>query len=488
MKRSPVFRRNAVGGLVAGACGLLPTSVAQAQGNHADHGPPGSAPTAPTPASGPAMEDMPAMQMTERPGTPIPAGMDMQMPGMQMTGPLGIPMAREGSGTSWQPDSSPMAAIHAQLGDWQLMVHGVVFVGFDAQASARGDRRFTSINWLMAMARHPLGPGELSARVMMSAEPLTIGGFGYPILLQTGETWNGQSLHDRQHPHDLFMETALLYLTPIGGGLGLQLYAAPAGEPALGPVAFPHRISARTNPFAPIGHHWQDSTHISYGVATVGLFGRSWKMEGSWFNGREPDENRYGFDLRVPDSFSGRLIVNPTDDLSMQASYGYLKSPEASEPEESLQRASASITHNARVFGEGNWASTAALGVNVQRDRPVTTMALVETNLDATPHHTVFARIEGGTKTGADLVLPFDRAQARFAMAAFSLGYAFRFPPVVHIVPALGAVGDLNVVGAELGRVYETRTPAGGMVFLQLRPEDMSMHAGHGASMPGMQM
>jgi hypothetical protein len=140
------------------------------------------------------------------------------------------------------------------------------------------------------------------------------------------------------------------------------------------------------------------------------------------------------------------------------------------------------------VFGEGNWATTAAVGVNVQRDRPTTTMGLVESNLDATARHTIFGRVEAGAKTGADLVLPGERARTRFAMAAFSLGYAFRLPPVVNLVPALGAVGDLNVVGSELGRFYETRTPLGGMVFLQLRPEDMSMHASHGAPMPGMAM
>ena len=249
---------------------------------------------------------------------------DGRMKGMaasdMMTAPLGIPMTRDGSGTSWQPDSSPMAAIHANIGEWQFMLHGVAFLGLDSQGSARGDAQFNSVNWLMGMASHPLGAGVISARVMMSLEPLTVGGFGYPLLLQTGESWRGLPLHDRQHPHDLFMETALMYTAPITDDIGAQFYAAPAGEPAFGPVAFPHRVSARSNPLAPIGHHWQDSTHISYGVVTAGVFGRLWKVEGSWFNGREPDENRYNFDLRTPDSFSARLSVNPSSNLSLQAS------------------------------------------------------------------------------------------------------------------------------------------------------------------------
>ena len=81
-------------------------------------------------------------------------------------------------------------------------------------------------------------------------------------------------------------------------------YGGPAGEPALGPVAFMHRVSALSNPLAPISHHWFDSTHITYGVATLGFFARTWKVEGSAFNGREPDDTRTNFDLAAMDSWS----------------------------------------------------------------------------------------------------------------------------------------------------------------------------------------
>ena len=53
------------------------------------------------------------------------------------------------------------------------------------------------------------------------------------------------------------------------------------------------------DPDAPIGHHWQDSTHVTFGVATAGLVGPALagcKIEGSIFTGREPDEDRYDFD------------------------------------------------------------------------------------------------------------------------------------------------------------------------------------------------
>ncbi|HEU5056988.1 MAG TPA: hypothetical protein VFU21_10710, partial [Kofleriaceae bacterium] len=213
--------------------------------------------------------------------------------GHQKPGPLGIPMSRHGSGTAWLPDESPMAAVHAAVRGWTLMLHGNLFAGYDGQASDAGDDELVSVNWLMGMASRDLAGGELAVRTMLSLEPLTVGAEGYPLLLQTGETVDGQPLVDRQHPHDLFMELAAMYTRELGGGVGVQLYGGPAGEPALGPVAFPHRPSAMGDPLAPITHHWIDSTHITYGVATAGILTRHVKLAGSWFNGRAPAEGRY---------------------------------------------------------------------------------------------------------------------------------------------------------------------------------------------------
>ena len=249
------------------------------------------------------------------------------------------PHGREGSGTSWMPDSTPVFAHHFMAGDWMLMLHYSVLAGYDDQWSDRGSRRFTSINWVMGMASHPLLGGEVELRSMLSLEPATAGGAtAIPILLQSGETYGGKPLHDRQHPHDFFMEVAALYRHALAGGFGLELYGAPAGEPALGPTAFMHRLSAMLNPFPPIGHHWQDSTHISFPVLTAGLYNRWLKLEGSTFHGREPDENRWDFDLGALDSWSARLSANPTSSTSLQISYGYLHSPEAIRPDESEHR------------------------------------------------------------------------------------------------------------------------------------------------------
>src|SRR5207302_1224894 len=133
---------------------------------------------------------------------------------------------------------------------------------------------------------------------------------------------------DAQHPHDFFMELSLTYRHPLSDWLGFELYGAPVGEPALGPVAFMHRASAEDDPFPPISHHWQDSSHVTFGVVTAGLYTSQLKLEASWFNGREPDENRWNFDFRGFDSFSVRLSAVPNQHVALQVSYGYLESPE----------------------------------------------------------------------------------------------------------------------------------------------------------------
>src|SRR5687767_14109803 len=117
----------------------------------------------------------------------------------------------------------------------------------------------------------------------------------------------GHAIHDRQHPHDLFMEVAAEYERPINESVRWQVYAGLAGEPALGPVAYPHQTSAMLNPVAPISHHWLDATHISFGVVTGAVHNDRWKAEASVFNGREPDEHRWDVDLAAMDSVSGRV-------------------------------------------------------------------------------------------------------------------------------------------------------------------------------------
>jgi len=400
--------------------------------------------------------------------------------------PLGIAETRDASGTSWQPDSTPMFMWHARSGGWRFALHTNSFVGYDSTATGRGDDQLLSINWIMAMASHPIGAGELSLRAMLSAELMTMPESGYPLLLQTGESFQGERLHDRQHPHDLFMELAARYRQPVGDSVGIELYAAPVGEPAIGPTAFPHLFTSMGNPLAPLAHHWFDSTHITFGVVTAGVFTHRVKLEGSWFNGREPDEHREDFDLRQPDSVAARVSVNPTRDLSAQVSWARLDSPEELEPDISLQRVTASATWNRTLADDASdVAVSIALGQNHPSRGPSTHAALVEAISMFADTHTVFARAEALTKTGEELVLPAAMAEQRFGIGSFSAGYVYDFHAFGPIVPGVGAVGTIDVVGSTLGDVYDTRTPWGGLVFVRLRAPTMKMAAMSG--MAGMQ-
>jgi hypothetical protein len=403
---------------------------------------------------------------------------DHAMPGGAMTegAPTGAPedlldleRRRNASGTAWQPETVPHTGLHLQAGAWQLMLHGVLFAGYDHQTGPRGDHAPLAVGWVMGMAERRVGDaGALSARVMLSPEPATVLDGGYPLHLQTGETWQGQPLHDRQHPHDLFMELALGYTHRLTQGLGVQLYAAPAGEPALGPVAFPHRISAAYDPLATIGHHWEDSTHISFGVLTAGVFTRAFKLEGSWFNGSEPDENRWDLDLEKPNAYSVRLSANPTPTLSAQASYGHLPSHgEGAHAHGANHRITASLARH-QGFEDGGHLSWLALYGRNQGHHGGANAFLVEGSLGLGARNVLFARGELVQKTGAELVLAPALDEDLYSVSLLALGYARNFAKLGPVLPALGARAAINFVPAALEPFYGSRTVYGGMIYLRL--------------------
>jgi hypothetical protein len=387
----------------------------------------------------------------------------------QMPGPLGIPMNRHGSGTAWLPDASPMAGYHIMHGGWMLMVHGNLFAGYDWQGSDAGDDKLISTNWIMAMASHDLAGGELTLRSMLSLEPLTVGKKGYPLLLQTGETLDDEPLIDIQHPHDLFMELAAMYTREIAGGVAFEIYGGPAAEPALGPAAFPHRPSAMADPLAPITHHWIDSTHITYGVATLGVLTRYAKIEGSWFNGREPDEDRYDLDLDGFDSWSVRLSVNPHPMWTAQISMGWLDEPEALEPGVSETRTTASIGHS-HPLPNGSWDTTLAWGRNDHDPGPTDDGGLLETSVDLGSWGVTFLRGELVRKRGDDFGLEGGAAETALPVGSLVGGHVHPVLSLAGLEGRIGACGAVNFVGDDLESRYGTRTPVGFMIYLQVLP------------------
>jgi len=402
------------------------------------------------------------------------ADMDMSvMPGMDhagMTGALGdYAMARDGTGTSWQPDSAPHMGLHGALGPWSLMLHGDGTLVYDDQGGPRGSTKTFFESMLMGMASRPLDGGELTLHGMVSLDP-TIGKGGYPELLQTGETADGKTpLVDRQHPHDLIDELSVTYSHPLTtgfGGFGGFVYLAYPGEPALGPVTYLHRFSGVVNPEAPIDHHWLDSTHVTFGVATAGLLiVRTLKLEVSDFTGREPDQYRWNFDPARFDSMSWRVTWNPTRDLSMQVSQGWLHSPEQLTPDVNQRRTTASVTYN-RGYRSGNWQTTVAWGEDADRPGRTLDAWLVESAASVGPH-TLFARAEQADKD--DLFLaPNTLAGEAFRVGKLSLGYAYGFPAARHFLIDLGGLVSVYDLPTAVKPAYGS-TPRSFMLFTRVR-------------------
>ena len=257
------------------------------------------------------------------------------------------------SGTSIEPAGTPVPMWMSSHGNWNFMLHGNAFVANTQQQanSPRNRDAFFSTNWVMPMAQHALrSNGQITLRAMFSLEPATISNRNYPELFQQGETAYGAPIVDGQHPHDFFMEVAALYDLKLSPNTLLSFYAAPVGDPAIGPTAYPHRLSASENPIAALGHHQMDSTHIAFNVLTGGLTYRWARLELSGFHGAEPTEDRWHFapspNGHAIDSVSTRLTVSPSADWTGQYSIAHIVSPEALYPHEDQQRQTASVMYH----------------------------------------------------------------------------------------------------------------------------------------------
>lgn len=257
------------------------------------------------------------------------------------------------SGTSIEPASTPVSMWMGTRSGWNFMLHANVFVTNTQQQanSPRNRDAFFSTNWAMPMAQRPVGENALlTIRSMFSLEPATVTNRNYPLLFQQGETAFGAPIVDGQHPHNFVMELAALLDLKLSPHTLLSFYGAPVGDPAIGPTAYPHRLSASENPIAALGHHQMDSTHIAFSVVTGGLTYRWARIELSGFHGAEPTENRWHFapspNGHAIDSVSTRLTVSPTADWSGQYSIAHIVSPEALYPGEDQQRQTASVMYH----------------------------------------------------------------------------------------------------------------------------------------------
>jgi hypothetical protein len=413
-------------------------------------------------------------------------GMDMsQMPDMKM-GPnddrnmhpetfLQEILAHDTSGTSAEPDSTPAPMLMKTKGSWTVMFHANVFVLDEQQSSARGGDKFFSTNWLMGMAQRDLGPGKFTVRAMLTLEPATITGERYPLLFQQGETAYGVPIADGQHPHNFVMELAALYDAKLGSNGLLSFYAAPVGDPALGPTAYPHRASAAEDPIAALGHHQEDSTHIAADVITVGLTYGIARIEASGFHGREPGEDRWEINQGKVDSWSTRLTIQPGKNWSGQYSYGRIKSPESLFPTEDQERMTASVMYN-RPLHAGNWTSTLVWGrTRSLQDDSIFDSYLVESTVRFRTRNYAWTRVESVERSnelilGENLLPPGFEEKPIGQVQAYTLGYDRDFNLIPDLASAIGAQVTTYGVPGILQPIYGSH-PVGVAVFVRLRPD-----------------
>jgi hypothetical protein len=436
----------------AASVALVVSGPALAQ--HEGHGQmhqPARPPAPPAPAPPQPMAQEPQPRPMDH-GTHAMAGMEHEM-----TGALGpYAMTREASGTAWQPDASIHRGIQVMAGSWMLMGHAGVNLVYDRQQGPRGGEMGFVSGMVMGMARRGVGNGTLQLRAMLSPDPF-MGRRGYPLHLAAGETADGITpLVDRQHPHDLFMELSASYSLRLGKDASAFLYAGLPGEPAFGPPAFMHRMSIMDSPEAPISHHWLDSTHIVFGVVTAGLVLGNFKLEGSRFNGREPDQHRYDIETGPLDSTALRASWNPSHNLSLQASWAHLVSPEQLAPLENSTRWSASAIYTRPVGEHGWWSATLAWGRRDGDD------AFALEGAAGLGLWTLFGRAE---RTENDELAP---GAAAYRVGKVSLGAIRDFRVAPHVRLGMGALYAFNFVPDALRPGYGGN-PDGLMAFVRLR-------------------
>lgn len=381
----------------------------------------------------------------------------------------GMFLMEQASGTSMNPRSWPMAMLMTRFGEWHFMTMAQAFIVDTQQSGPRGADKLYSTNWGMFSAEHAAGRGSVLFQSMLSLEPATITNKSYPLLFQTGESAYGKPLIDAQHPHDLIMGIGVQYARPFGESTMFQAYFAPIGDPALGPIAFPHRASAIEMPQAPLSHHWHDSTHIASDVATVGLmFHKRVRIELSGFHGQEPDENRWNIDQGALDSWASRITVLPSKNWLAQFSIGRLHRPEALEPSD-VVRTTASL-HYTRPLAAGSWSSTFAWGKNHRiTQRPDTDSFLGETVLPMGRGNLVTARAESVDKDelfGPDGLRAGLGTPAR--IGAFTFGYTRDFPLLSYAQTGIGANITAYTLPATITPVYGDR-PFGVNIYMRVR-------------------
>jgi hypothetical protein len=386
----------------------------------------------------------------------------------------GMRLMNLASGTSVNSASWPMPMVMTHFGTWNTMLMGQGFLVETQQSGPRGGDKLYSPNWIMGSLGHRMGEsGAIQFDLMLSLDPATITNRRYPLLFQTGETAYGQPLADAQHPHNFIMAMDVHYVRQLSRDTALETYFAPVGDPALGPVAYPHRASAMEIPQAPISHHWQDSTHVASEVVTVGLAHKKWKLEASGFYGSEPGENRWAIGTGSIDSWSGRLWFFPAKNWAAQFSGGWIAHPEQLEAGDQV-RTTASLQYTKPLLS-GTWSSTFVWGRNhstaTKRDL---NSYLAESVLQVRRRNFFTGRFELVDKDELFSAQPEIEEQldqhygSTFRIGEYTIGYTRDIAWFRHLQTGIGANFSFYSL-PETIKPYYGEHPVGGNIFLRVR-------------------
>jgi hypothetical protein len=384
--------------------------------------------------------------------------------------------------TSWQPDLNPVNGFHLSAGSWRLMLHGRVFAGYVREETPRGGSQWGSANWAMLAAARQLGRGRLTLSATTSLETLTLGDCGYPRLL-AGSGCNSDGFGEYQHPHGIFPELSARYTHPLSDSVALLVYAAAAGEPALGPVAYHHRVSAAADPVAPMSQHELNPAHSAGGVLTAGFVGTAWKLEVSAFNGEPVNTNRTLPELGPLESVSFRMTVNPSPNWSFQGSAGNLKSVAAHHEGNTgdMRVLSASVMLHAP--SSGSVRATTLAFTHVEDGTLPRNALLVESVLPLGRLHSIFARVEAAHRLDekVTIIVQPDSSHAHFSeftrhrAAQISAGYLLSHTSRIAEI-GIGARASVSFIPDALVRLYEERRPWGFAIFARVEPPLPGLH------------
>ena len=172
----------------------------------------------------------------------------------------------------------------------------------------------------------------------------------------------------------------------------------------------------------------------------------------------------------------------------MQVSYGFLRSPEAQQPNTDIRRATASLQYN-RPFHRGDWAAALVWGRNHLSgggENANLNGYTAESTVNFLDKNYLYTRLELVDKN--ELLRPSDRTLLGIIQdhPSFRIG-AYTFGGVRDVWNtgkiSLGVGSDVTIFSKPviLDRIYGNN-PIGWKLFLRIRPGkmDMSMHGMHG--------